>query len=180
MTAAMFLLTVHLLALHVALGAETMQSRRRIAVALACLAALPLTFGPIVPISHFIFEATGRSMLLVLQSIVILLVVAIAWRLARRWKVDANAGFRMPFVGALISSVIWLGSSIWLSDYEQGIPTPGVWDRPIYMLDWLSAVVACLLLAIAAWRIPGSGLVLRTLIAGYLVLVAILVFGTLG
>jgi hypothetical protein len=179
MTAALFLLIVGLLALHAALGAEAMLSRRRIAIAVACVVALPLTFGPIVPISHFIFEATSRPMLVVLQGVVALLLVAIAWRLAKRWKVDADAGFRVPCAGALISYIIWLGSSLWQSDYEQG-PTPGVWDAPIYILDWLAAVAACLLLAIAAWRIPGSGLVFRTLIASYLVLVAILVYGTLG
>ena len=179
MTAASFLLTVGLAALYLALAAEPMRPGRRIALAVACLAALPLAFGPFVPISHFIFEATGRSMLWAAQGVATLLLASLVWRLAARWQSGVDADLRLQFAGVLASQTIWLGSAIWLSDYEGG-RTPGFWDSPIYALDWLSAVGMCILLAVAAWHAAGSSIALRSLIGVYLLLLAAVVFATPG
>ena len=179
MTAAVFLVTVGLLALHIALGAEAMLLRLRIGIAVASLSALPLAFGPFVPISHFIFEASSRAMLMAMQALAVLLLVSLIWRLATRWLIGTSSDFKVLYAGNLISHTIWLGTSIWLSDYERET-TPEVWDAPIYILDWLAALAACSFLAIAAWRIPESGLIFRFLVTSYLVLLVTMAYVTLS
>ena len=181
MTAAVFLLTVGLLALHIALGGEAMLSRRRIGISVASLAVLPLTFGPFVPISHFVFEASSKAMLVAMQALTALLLVSLAWRLATRWQVGASSDFNVLYAGILVSHTIWLGTSIWQSDYERGLgPTPEVWDAPIYILDWIAALSACSLFTVVAWRIPQSGLIFRFLVTVYLALLVILAYATLS
>jgi hypothetical protein len=180
MTAALFLLIAGILSLHVALSAEAASSSRRLAIAVACIAALPPAFGPLVPISHFIFEATGRRVLVTAQAGAALLLLALAWRLVARWRAGVRSEIDGPFAGALIGHAIWLGSAVWLSDYEGGVKTPGVWDKPVYTVDWLSSLLMCGFLAIAAWRVSGVGVVSRILTAGYVAVVVMLASETLG
>lgn len=180
MTASLFLLIACLLPLHVALGAEKKPIRRRVAVALACLALLPLTFGPFVPISHFIFESTSRTTLVVMQVGVVILLFTLAWRVTVRWKDKKDAAVTRSFTGGLFFLGIWMVSAILMSNYEQGVRTPDVWDAPIYVLDWLSAIFACGFLAIAAWHIAGSTVFSRLPVAGYVGTVATLIYGTFG
>lgn len=180
MTFALFLLIAGILALHLAIATNASLLRRRVAIAIACLAALPLTFGPVVPIAHFIFEATSRPLLWGVYTFAALILGALASRLATQWKNGTHSHLQVPFAGVVLSQTILLGSAIWLSDYEQGQPTPELRDAPIYVGNWLAATAACVLLAFAAWRIPGSSLVFKLLVGGYLVLVATLTYATLS
>lgn len=177
MTAAIFLTSVGLLALYFVTAGASAPMRRRIAVGLACLAALPLAFGPMVPISHFIFEATGRSMLWGVQAVAALLLGAIVWQLVGRWRSVERQRSDVPVAGVLVCHAIWIVSSVLLSDHESG-PTPDVWDAPIYVVDWLAAVAACVFLAFAAWRIPRSGAIFRSIIGAYLILIGLMIYAT--
>ncbi len=176
-TAAILLMITCLLALQIAVGAGKSQSRRLAAIAVAGFSTLPLTFGPIVPISHFVFEASGQVQLLAAQCMVATLLVALVWRLSSQWKANTNRHIRVPLAGVGVSQAIWLGSAAWLSDYERGA-TPKLWDAQIYIVDWLAAIVACLLLAIAAWRDAGSGKFGQALIIGYILLVMLAIYTT--
>jgi len=169
-----------LLPLHIALSAENESVRQRFSFTAACLAVLPLTFGPIVPISHFIFEGTSRSALMVMQGTIVLLVLTLAWRLAARWEVETKPPITKPFAGALLCLSVWLASSMMLSDYEQGVRTPNVWDEPLYVLDWLSAIFAGGILAATAWHIARPTFLSRLPVAAYVVSVTSLAFATLG
>jgi len=180
MTASLIILTVSLLALQILIASEPSLRVWRSLMAIAALAVLPLAFGPIVPLSHFVFESTGRSMLSIGQSIVALLIAALIWRIVAHWRSGAETGLLLLLGGVVVGQTIWLGSSIRVSDYENGVATPSVWDAPIYVLDWLAALGICVLLALAAWRTVNSGFVYRLLIGIYLLVLAVLAVGTVA
>jgi len=82
----------------------------------------------------------------------------------------------VPFFGNLFSQTFLLESPIWLSDDEQGQPTPELWDAPIHIGNRLAAAAECVLLAFAAWRIQE----LIVAYCGYPVLNAALAYATLS
>ncbi|MEO3388922.1 hypothetical protein [Mesorhizobium sp. CAU 1741] len=176
----MLFLTVNIAALHLSIASDPSRLVWRCAMAIASLAVLPFAFGPIIPIAHFIFESTSRPMLWVTQSIVALMNAALTWRIVARLRSGFDARLYRLFAGVLVGQIIWLGSSIRVSDNEQGVTTPDVWDSPVYILDWLAAIGMCILLSIAAWQAAQSGTFLRLLIGGYLLVVVFLAVGTVG
>lgn len=146
-------------------------------MAIAGLAVLPLAFGPMVPITHFIFESTGRSMLLAAQAIVAVLIAAFIWKIVDRWRKGDRSIY---LIGIAVGQIIWLGSSIYVSDYEQGVTTPTLWDAPIYVVDWLAAVGMCVFIALATWCVAKADFVYRLFIGFYLLFVTVLAIGTVG
>ncbi len=178
MTAALFLQILGLAALHLALSARPNHLGRRIALVVAGVATLPFAFGPFIPIAHFIFEATNRSVLWAMQGVGSLLLVALAMRLIARWRDGAETALRLPFAGILVGQTIWLVAAIVLSDHEPGQATQDVWDAPVYMFEWLAGISLCVFLALAAWRTAVSGVAFRLLIGGYLLILGLLAIGT--
>jgi hypothetical protein len=180
MTASLLILTVSLAALHLSMTSEPTRPVWRCAMTIAGLAVLPLAFGPIVPIAHFTFESTGGSMLSAAQSIVAVLVAALIWRIGARWRNGGDAEFLILFIGIAVGQAIWLGSSICVSDYEQGVTTPSVWGAPVYVVDWLAAIGMCVLLALATWRAAKSSVAYRLLTGIYFLLLAVLAVATVS
>jgi hypothetical protein len=180
MTASLLVLTVSLAALHLSVTSGPSRPVWRGAVAIAGLTVLPLAFGPIVPIAHFVFESTVGSMFSVAQAIVAVLIAAFVWRIVARWRSGGDADYLVFFIGIAVGQTIWLGSSIRVSDHEQGVRTPSVWDAPVYVVDWLAAVGMCVLLSLAAWRAAKAGFVYRLLTGIYFLIVAVLAVATVG
>jgi len=172
----LFLLIAGLLALHLAIATNASLLRRRAAIAIACLAALPLTLGPVVPIAHFILEAIRRPLLWSAQTFAALLVLALVSHLAIAMEDGYQLVSWVPFFGNQFNQTLLLKSPIWLSDDELGQPTPGLWDEPTHIGNWLAAAAECVLLAFSAWSIQE----LIVVYCGYPVLNAALAHATLS
>lgn len=148
-------------------------------LAFAILVVLPLGFGPIVPITHFVFEFSSNN---------------ITWYVILGAALWAVAGFffwrcvqqrRLPTGSLTVLGVIWTIMAFWyvlgvrLSQKEPGVRTPQVTDSPIYIAHWASAHLALLALffllarSLAAGRWSWFGIVVT---AGLFVLYLSLVF----
>lgn len=132
------------------------------------LLLLPLSFGPIVPISHFVFEAASENVLwfdLVYGSL---------WFLTGYflWQY----GTRCVHLGPLIPyAIMWSILGFWgllgatLSEHEPAGRTPTLMDAPIYVAHWMSVQFALLclfwLLLFSPERFPSRT---RTIVGGFL------------
>ena len=110
-------------------------------------AMLPLmilmTYGPFVPLSHFIFEAFSGNILWygILYALIWLLTGFFLWRYK---SMGGNKVFFIFFSALWAIMAFWYYLGISLSKFEPGAATPGVLDAPIYIAHWMSVHLATL------------------------------------
>lgn len=113
-------------------------------IAIALL-LLPMSYSFVVPLSHFVFEATSDNILWFKVVFIMLWTVSgITW-----WKQAAkHRQLLASFAYATIYSILgfWGYLGVTLSQYEFS-PTPEVISAPVYVAHWGSVqlVVLCLL-----------------------------------
>lgn len=133
------------------------------------LLLLPLGFAPIVPISHYVFEATSDHMAW-FAIVFSLLWSCTAWCWLRRAEAR---GVKLGVSALLATMAFWGALGVFVSHYEHGA-TPSVTDSPIYVAHWLSILIAAaLLVQLIAGRRPRSGWRVATTVVlggGYLLL----------
>lgn len=107
-------------------------------LALAFAGILPLGFGPIIPISHFVFAATSDNITwyVVLGAAVWAASGFYLWRCVRRRHGKTAT---LAALGAFwVTMAFWYWLGVRLSQYEPGVRTPAVTDSPIYLAHWAS------------------------------------------
>ncbi|MCI0498053.1 MAG: hypothetical protein L0Y36_00025 [Planctomycetales bacterium] len=129
---------------------------------------LPMSFGPIVPISHYVFEATSDNITWYAVTGVALwgLTGFFLWRYAKRRPGLANLlalGLLWGIMG------FWYGLGVTLSRHEGGRKTPDVTDAGLYLAHWASVhlTLLCVFLLLALSR-AYRGRWLRFIVTGLL------------
>lgn len=133
------------------------------------LLLFPLGFGPVVPISHYVFESTSdRTAWFFI--VCTLLWSGTAWSWLRR---NAPLGTKLAVSALLATVAFWGVLGVLVSHHEHGA-TPNVTDSPVYVAHWLSILfAAALLVGLNAARTRTVGWRVLTTVffgGGYLVL----------
>lgn len=137
-----------------------------------------MSYGPFVPLSHFVFEFSSDNVLWysIVYGLLWLLTGYFLWRYKK-------AGTRWTLFG--VYSVLWAIMGFWyflgltLSRYEPGVATPGVMDAPIYIVHWASIHLTIIVtLSLLFFSSQHRHRWVRTTIS--IILLTVYVFATLG
>ena len=110
------------------------------------LLALPVSFAPIVPLSHFVFEATSDNVLWFAIIFVPLWILSglLLWKYNKIKSHKLAPSFAYTIIWCVLC--FWGCLGVMLSQYEPGTKTPGLADAPIYIAHWISIQIVMLCL----------------------------------
>lgn len=106
-------------------------------LSLMALFLLPMSFRFIIPISHFVFEATSNNVLWfrILYGFMWLIAGYFLWGYKRK---GVNLKHILPYILLWAVMGFWYYLGVSLSNYEPGLQTPVLSDSGFYIAQWLS------------------------------------------